>query len=93
VTGAWAIRDNGRPATGLIMLGDFDVAGQDDYQAMADIADFCERLARLIGVNFAEPAHPLDLVRLQHGKHLADHRALLHPLRPFNSGEGNLPRY
>jgi len=52
------------------MLGNVDVAGQHDYQAMADIADFCERLANLIGTNFAEAADPLDLLRLQDGEHL-----------------------
>ena len=44
---AWAIRNNGRAATGLIMLGNVDVAGQHDYQAMADITGFRESLARL----------------------------------------------
>ena len=29
------------------MLGNVDVAGQHDYQAMADIADFCENETKL----------------------------------------------
>jgi hypothetical protein len=57
-----------------MMLRDIDLAGQDDGQAFAHLADLGQRLARPIGAHLAEPAHPLDLRVLQRGKHLVASR-------------------
>ncbi len=55
---------------GLVALGDVDLAGQDDDKPGTDLAGCEQRLAGGKGANFAEPAHPLDLDRIEIGKHL-----------------------
>ena len=67
---AGAVGDDRLAAARLVVLGDVDLAGQDDGQTEADLADRGQRLARAIGADLAEPAHPLDLRRLQSREHL-----------------------
>ena len=67
---AGAVGDDRLAAARLVVLGDVDLAGQDDDQAGADLADRGQRLARAIGADLAEPAHALDLRRLQRREHL-----------------------
>ena len=64
----------GSAAARLVVLGDVDLAGQDDGQAGADLADFRQRLARTIGADLAKAAHALDLRRLQNREHLVASR-------------------
>jgi hypothetical protein len=66
--------DNELAASRMIMLGDLDLAGQDDRQALPDLAHFDQRLARAVGTEHAEPAQALDLRRGQRGKHLVSPR-------------------
>ena len=51
-------------------MGDLDLAGQNDHQAGADLADGGERRARGEGAALAEPAYPLDLQWIEHRQHL-----------------------
>ncbi len=64
------VGDDQLAAAELAVLGDVDLAGQDDHQPVADLADARERIARRVGADLAEPAHALDLMRLQCRKHL-----------------------
>ena len=49
---------------------DIDVARQDDERTWRDFAGCDDALACRIGFAFTEPCQPIDLRRLQHGKHL-----------------------
>ena len=51
-------------------LHDIDMARQDDERAWRDFAGCDDALACRIGFAFTEPRQPIDLRRLQHGKHL-----------------------
>ena len=71
---AGAVADDRRTAAGLIVLGDVDLPGQDDDQAVAHLADLGQRLPHAVGAHHAEPTHPLDLGCLQGGEHLVASR-------------------
>ena len=79
---AGAMGDDQLAAAVFVALGDVDLAGQDDHQAGADLADRDQRLARAVGADLAEPPHAFDLRRLQRGKYLMasrfDDRRCLH---------------
>ena len=64
---AGAMGDDQLAAAGFVALGDVDLAGQDDHQAGADLADRDQRLARAVAADLAEPPHAFDLRRLQRG--------------------------
>ena len=53
-----------------VVSGDFDLAARNDDQAGPDLAGREQLVASLEGVALAEPAHPLDLERLEIGEHL-----------------------
>jgi len=65
-----AMGDNVCGVARLIIPGDFDLAGQDDTKPAADLADLGQWLAGGKGAHVAEPPNPLDLERLECGKHL-----------------------
>jgi hypothetical protein len=65
-----SVRDNQFAAAGFGMLGYLDTANKDDHEAKAHLTDLRERRARVKAANLTEPAHPLDLRRLQGRKHL-----------------------
>ena len=67
---ARAMGDDEFAAARFIMLGDIDLAGKDDDEAIANLADLGQHLARPVGADLAEPTHPLDLRALQRRKHL-----------------------
>jgi hypothetical protein len=51
-------------------LHDIDMARQDDERAWRDFAGCDDALACRIGFAFSKPRQPIDLRRLEHGKHL-----------------------
>jgi hypothetical protein len=56
--------------TQTIVSGDFDLAARNDNQAGPDLAGRHQLIARFKSAALAEPAHPLDLERLEIGEHL-----------------------
>src|SRR5262249_37241600 len=58
----------------VVVLRDVDRSGEDDDEAGADLADRDKRFAGAKAADLGEPAHPLDLPRLQRGEHLVASR-------------------
>jgi hypothetical protein len=56
------------------MLGDIDLTGQDDDQALAHFTDLGQRLTRPVGANLAESTHTLDLLLIEVREHLGASR-------------------
>ena len=67
---ARAVGDDQRRVARSVVPGDVDIAGQDDAQPMADGAHTRQRFAGAKRLHLAKPPNPLDLGRLQIGKHL-----------------------
>ncbi len=53
-----------------VPLGDVDVAAQYDDQARSDASGLGKRISRFERSVLPEPPYALDLVLIQHGKHL-----------------------
>ena len=68
--GAGLVRDDRHAAAGWIVLGDVDLAVQDDGQAETLIADLGQRFAGTKRMDVTKPAHAFDLRRLKGGEHL-----------------------
>ncbi len=67
-TGPWLA------ATRFEVLGDIDLASQDDGETKAHFTDSSQRLSYAIGADLAEPTDPLDFRRFQSGEHLVASR-------------------
>jgi hypothetical protein len=52
------------------MLGNLDIASQNDAQSRSHLADLGQRLPFAVRPDLTEAADPLNLKRLQNGKHL-----------------------
>ena len=66
---AGAVRDNETLGRGLVP-DDVKLAGKDDDKCWANLTGGDDHLVLGKGSSFAEPAHPLDLQRIELGKHL-----------------------
>src|SRR5439155_18188522 len=67
---ARAVRDDRLVAPELVVLGDRDLAGQDDEHARTDFTGRYQTFARPVGPRLAEAPQAVDLRGLQGGKHL-----------------------
>ncbi len=71
---AGAVRHDEVARVGVVAPDDLDLAAQDDDQARPDLARAADRLSGGIVADLSEPAHPLDLGRLQNGEDLGSSR-------------------
>jgi hypothetical protein len=71
---ARAVSDDWLAATRFEVLGDIDLASQDDGETKAHFTDSSQRLSYAIGADLAEPTDPLDFRRFQSGEHLVASR-------------------
>ncbi len=71
---ARAVSDDWLAATRFEVLGDIDLASQDDGETKAHFTDSSQRLSYAIGADLAEPTDPLDVRRFQSGEHLVASR-------------------
>src|SRR5262249_18205285 len=64
------ISDDRHATTRLVMLGDLDFSSQEDGQSRSHLADLGQRLPFAVRSDLTKTADPLNLRRLQNGKHL-----------------------